>query len=228
MVKNALTSVLLPLAERKRRRRNRVHKTLLRGKLSFGQSLNSKRTYKFTNFTVLWQPENGGKVLVKHNSGKVVWETAAGTSFVCAAQAKERFKQSRRYFKIKDITLHECVNQRIKTIQANKSSVEISGSVSNINGSKSTDYIFKLKEVGKNQIHFSLTILDKKYNRTFLTYSSNSNEQFFGFGAQLARVNMKGAFLPLLVTEPGAGRGAEPLSSVMDLIFNAGGDWHHT
>ncbi|MEC7985777.1 MAG: alpha-glucosidase, partial [Myxococcota bacterium] len=68
----------------------------------------------------------------------------------------------------------------------------------------------------------------KPWNRIFLHLTAVPNENIFGFGTQLSRLDMKGYKLPMLTREPGIGRGVQPLSFFMKHLFGASGEWHCT
>jgi hypothetical protein len=66
-------------------------------------------------------------------------------------------------------------------------------------------------------------------NRIFLTFSSEKNERFFGFGEQFSHMDFKGKKVPILVQEQGIGRGDQPITFAVNLIsYRAGGDWSTT
>lgn len=62
-----------------------------------------------------------------------------------------------------------------------------------------------------------------KLNRTLLHIEGEPDEKIFGFGAQLSRLDLKGAVVPTLTQEPGIGRGVQPLTWMMERFFGAGG-----
>ncbi|KAB2608427.1 alpha-glucosidase-like [Pyrus ussuriensis x Pyrus communis] len=69
----------------------------------------------------------------------------------------------------------------------------------------------------------------KEFNRVCLTYSSDENERFFGFGEQFSHMDFKGKRVPILVQEQGIGRGDQPITFAANLIsYRAGGDWSTT
>ncbi|VVA37545.1 Hypothetical predicted protein [Prunus dulcis] len=69
----------------------------------------------------------------------------------------------------------------------------------------------------------------KEFNRVCLTYSSEENERFYGFGEQFSHMDFKGKRVPILVQEQGIGRGDQPITFAANLIsYRAGGDWSTT
>ncbi|MDX1615170.1 MAG: alpha-glucosidase, partial [Candidatus Promineifilaceae bacterium] len=73
---------------------------------------------------------------------------------------------------------------------------------------------------------FEAAVADPAYNRLYLTYASSAEERFFGFGEQFSAFDLKGRRLPILVQEQGIGRGAQPVTTIVDLVAGAGGAWH--
>ncbi|XP_042942235.1 sulfoquinovosidase-like isoform X2 [Carya illinoinensis] len=68
-----------------------------------------------------------------------------------------------------------------------------------------------------------------QFNRVCLTYSSEANERFFGFGEQFSHVNFKGKRVPIFVQEQGIGRGDQPITFAANLVsYRAGGDYSTT
>ncbi|CAL0322927.1 unnamed protein product [Lupinus luteus] len=69
----------------------------------------------------------------------------------------------------------------------------------------------------------------EEFNRVWLTYSSDENERFYGFGEQFSHMNFKGKRVPIFVQEQGIGRGDQPITLAANLIsYRAGGDWSTT
>ncbi|KAH7511735.1 hypothetical protein FEM48_Zijuj12G0014400 [Ziziphus jujuba var. spinosa] len=69
----------------------------------------------------------------------------------------------------------------------------------------------------------------KEFNRVCITYSSEANERFYGFGEQFSHMDFKGKRVPIFVQEQGIGRGDQPITFAANLIsYRAGGDWATT
>ncbi|KAJ6835033.1 putative alpha-glucosidase YihQ [Iris pallida] len=73
---------------------------------------------------------------------------------------------------------------------------------------------------------------DKKFrelNRVYLTYSSDKEERFYGFGEQFSHMEFKGRRVPILVQEQGIGRGDQPITFAANFVsYRSGGDWSTT
>uniref|UniRef100_A0A803LT09 Alpha-glucosidase n=1 Tax=Chenopodium quinoa TaxID=63459 RepID=A0A803LT09_CHEQI len=57
-----------------------------------------------------------------------------------------------------------------------------------------------------------------EFNRICMTYSSEENERFFGFGEQFSHMDFKGKRIPIFVQEQGIGRGDQPISLAINLV----------
>ncbi|XP_042484814.1 sulfoquinovosidase-like [Macadamia integrifolia] len=67
------------------------------------------------------------------------------------------------------------------------------------------------------------------FNRVCITYSSEKDERFYGFGEQFSHMEFKGKRVPIFVQEQGIGRGDQPITFAANLLsFRAGGDWSTT
>eukprot|EP01018_Ginkgo_biloba_P036644 Gb_08338 [translate_table: standard] len=67
------------------------------------------------------------------------------------------------------------------------------------------------------------------FNRIAITFSSQKDEKFYGFGEQFSYMDMKGKRVPILVQEQGLGRGDQPITAAANLVaYRSGGDWSTT
>lgn len=57
-----------------------------------------------------------------------------------------------------------------------------------------------------------------KFNRVFITYSSEGDERFYGFGEQFSHMEFKGRRVPIFVQEQGIGRGDQPITFAANLV----------
>ncbi|KMT15188.1 hypothetical protein BVRB_3g063010 [Beta vulgaris subsp. vulgaris] len=68
-----------------------------------------------------------------------------------------------------------------------------------------------------------------EFNRICMTYFSEGNERFYGFGEQFSHMDFKGKRVPIFVQEQGIGRGDQPISLAINLVsYRAAGDWSTT
>lgn len=200
------------------------------GQLAFDAAQVDAATYRLGQFAVEWDPANGGQVTIYHQRqpDKLLWATLPGKGFVAAAQGVETVTDSRGHFFIEDTLNVVCAEQRIDTFAATPQTVSITGSLICQCGREPVGYTLLFTALQPEQLGFALMLADESYNRTYLTYASNRDEHFFGFGTQFSYFDLKGKRLPIFVMEQGIGRGAQPITLGANIQAKAGGDWHTT
>ncbi len=200
------------------------------GQLSFDAAHLPATRYTTGQFQLAWETRNGGHLVVYHQRqpDRAIWATLPGQGFVAAAQGSETVTDSRGHFFITDRLEHVCADQHITAISSTSAGVVVAGQLACPHGYAPVDYTLTFTAVDSNQLRFSLDLTDRGYNRTFLTYLSDHNEHFFGFGTQYSFFDLKGRRLPIFVGEQGIGRGAQPITTGATIQAGAGGDWHTT
>jgi sulfoquinovosidase len=174
--------------------------------------------------------ENEGKkleprlvIVHKDAPGRWLWYSHRGEAFVAAAQGQEQVEEQRGSFFFSDRITRRCADQTIRAIQPSTDGVIISGSL-NCQQGKPIDYSLEFRPVSDRQLTFQLSFSDNKINRSYLTYASDSDEHFFGFGEQFTYFDLKGHLVPIWVSEQGIGRGQQPLTFLVNLAARAGGN----
>jgi alpha-glucosidase len=178
-------------------------------------------------FSVAWTPEKGGSLTVHHQEapGRIVWATLPGVAFAAAGQGSEKVAESRGSFDIRDALEHVCANQTITGVTFSDNKVTVQGMLADAAGRDCVGYTFSLEVMGDRQLAFDLSLADSGYNRAWLTYASEPDEHFFGFGEQFSCFDLKGKRVPIFVQEQGIGRGLQPLTFLINLVAGAGGRW---
>jgi alpha-glucosidase len=196
------------------------------GRLSFDVNRLSSQDYPVGGFTVRWQTGDGGSLSVYHRSkpSKTLWQSLPGHSFLAAGRGSETVKESRGSFIIKDNLQSILAEQSITDIKAAQGGLTVSGTISE--GNEHIPYTFTFSEHALDNLRFYAVLDDKSINRIFLTYRSEQDEHFFGFGEQFSYFDMQGRRLPIFCQEQGVGRGDQPITTGANLTAGAGGDWH--
>lgn len=206
----------------------------LSGRLAItAPELNSGRhTYTTGNFVITLsaagQEAAGGypgpRVTIAHRAapGRWLWHTLRGEAFVAAAQGQETVEEARGSYFISDRRTRSCADQTIDSIEQLDSAVEVTGSLTCSDGAV-IGYTLLFTAPARSQLAFSLSFSDPDLNRAYLTYASDSDEHFFGFGEQFSRFDQKGRRVPIWVSEQGIGRGAQPVTALVNLAARAGG-----
>lgn len=179
--------------------------TLYSFNLQYNVTLLPSANYELENFIIHWNNNTGNlSIIHKNNPTKILWQNIAGKGFCGAAQGNAIIEEKAGSFTIRDTKTNITQTQTISSISLQNSIVEIKGMLqSGIN----TGYRMLLSEKSDKQLHIQLLTDDVSFNRTYLTYTSETREQFFGFGEQPSNFNHKGKRVPILVQEQGIGRG---------------------
>lgn len=163
------------------------------------------------------------KIFAAGNPEKMLWESLPGKSFLQCGFGKATVKESRGLFTVKDQRAKIWTDQRITNISANDSSIIIEG---NFGVDDALTYTMSWSIAPEAHLRFQISISDPTVNRIYLTYHSSAEESFYGFGEQFTYFDLKGRRVPIIVSEQGIGRGAQPITAGADLTAGAGGDWH--
>ncbi|PKN93816.1 MAG: alpha-glucosidase [Chloroflexi bacterium HGW-Chloroflexi-6] len=210
----------------------RPEKQQLRGSLSVVEAGAPTGISQVGNYQIEWNNESGGQLTLRNPAGKILWQTVAGQAFVSAAQGKETVSEQRGMFSFDENWQIVCTEQRVEMIIDNEAeqAMTLSGHLF-CNNSQSVLYNLYF-EPGETPgtLQISAWLQDpqnyqpsSKFNRIFLTYASNSEEHFFGFGEQFTYFDMKGKKVPIWVSEQGVGRGEEPITTGANLTNGGAG-----
>ncbi len=195
------------------------------GDLHFSQSLSSKHRFTIANFVIHWSPTDGGSLCLSHisDSTKVLWETLPGIGFVGAGRGVEHVAESRGSFEINDEIQAIWTKQYLSSIISNDSAIILSGTLSR-SKADTIDYTLVFRVLSGNRLQFILQIKDSLVNRSYLTYSSEKEEHFFGFGEQFTYFDLKGKRVPIFIMEQGIGRGKQPMTWLLNFFVGVGGN----
>ncbi len=155
-----------------------------------------------------------------------MWSTLPGIAFAAAGQGHEKVTESHGSFDIRDTPAHVCANQTIDTISRVADKLMVRGMLTGHGGQDRVGYEFSLEARSDHQLAFDLSVSDARYNRAWLTYASEPDEHFFGFGEQFSCFDLKGKRVPIFVQEQGIGRGLQPITFLANRVAGAGGAWN--
>ncbi len=178
-------------------------------------------------FSVAWTPQDGGSLTVHHRDApdRVLWSTLPGVAFAAAGRGQERVAESRGSFKVRDKVTRLFENQSVDTITVDANTMTVQGTLTGTKGPDRVGYRFSLEAKNDHQLAFELSLSGTDCNRVWLTYASEPEEHFFGFGEQFSCFDLKGKRVPSFVQEQGVGRGLQPLTFLANLVAGAGGSW---
>lgn len=180
--------------------------------------------YQAGSFVLRWHNDEGGYLSLHHsqNPGRTLWASLPGRAFVGVGEAIDQVSETRAMFTVDEELVHTCTEQKIEQIRASNNVVMVQGILYCDSAIEPAAYTLIFQPIGDKQIKFTLT--SPYGNRRYLTYASTAEERFYGFGEQFSMVNLKGQRVPIIVTEQGLGRGAQPITAGADLQAGAGGN----
>jgi sulfoquinovosidase len=207
--------------------------------LHYGKEYSGKRPLigKLTGPATPVRLENG-RFLLSWNDGifaisrrdnptRLLFSNQAGKSFVGAAMGIEKVEEARGSFFVSDTITRKYPDQTIEKIQTSaRDGFAIEGKLAGKGTGSSTGYSLRFIPVDDNSLEFSLSFTEVTINRSYLTLKSHSEERLYGFGVQFTYIDMKGRYLPVLISEQGLGRGRQPLTAIVDLVARSGGTWY--
>ena len=182
-------------------------------------------SYRVGEFAVAVDRDAGFALSVGHSSdpGRVLWSSVPGESFVSAARGRETVEQSRAHFSIEDEVDDPRPDQTVDSVERDGESLVLKGRLLN-RGSGSVRYRLSFSPATDERLGFEVEVEDPSYDRVYLTYASEPEERFFGFGVQYTHLDLKGREVPVFIQEQGIGRGEQPITWGADWQAGAGGD----
>ncbi len=188
-------------------------------------SQESTGTYTVGDFIVSFEENDGAVLDIAHESrsGRSLWRSIPGESFVSAARGRESVSSSRAHFHVEDDVEERLLDQSVDSVAKRENALVVSGRLTG--GGEDAAYTLTLSPASDGRLRFAVEV-EEPYNRVYLTYASESEERFFGFGTQYTYFDMKGRKVPIFIQEQGIGRGAQPITFAANLQAGAGGEWY--
>lgn len=159
--------------------------------------------------------------LAIRQGGRERFATPPGEGFVAGAVDATSFHESRGMITIDEQLEGRCRDQAVDAAALDGGVLTLVGTLDCEQG----PVPWSLKAAAeRGTLVFTLTS-EAPINRLYLAMTSTPDEAFLGFGEQYSVLNMKGRRLPIVVSEQGLGRGAQPITLGANLAAGAGGDW---
>lgn len=188
-------------------------------------------SYRVGNFVVRLEAgeEHSPALEIRHLSdpGRVVWRSVSGESFVSAARGRERVRGVRAHYRIRDEVLEEYTDQTVDRVEREGAALVVRGKLLRRDGSGEIGYSLAFAPASDGRLRFEAEV-EEPCNRVYLTYASDKNERFFGFGEQFTHLDLKGRKVPVFIGEQGIGRGAQPVTFLANMRAGSGGSWYST
>mmetsp|Transcript_137434 Transcript_137434/g.293718 ORF Transcript_137434/g.293718 Transcript_137434/m.293718 type:complete len:789 (+) Transcript_137434:65-2431(+) len=185
-------------------------------------------SFTIGDFEISWSGALGRQLYIDSRAPRrPLIRTVADSSFLTAGYGHAVVKEKRGFFRVGDEVEMIARGQVIEAIWQDQEGVSLSGSFWDQPGST---WCVLLQAVDDKHlaIKASAMIDGRACNRLCLSTESRPEEEFFGFGAQFTHMHMKGRRVPVLCQEPGIGRGLQPLTGIMEKLFQAGGSWSNS
>ncbi|ABG05503.1 glycoside hydrolase, family 31 [Rubrobacter xylanophilus DSM 9941] len=197
------------------------------GGIAFAKGARGGR-HRLGPFTVVLGREawSGHFVEVRHASspGRALWRSLPGRGFLAAGRGRALFRDRRSHYAVRDRLEEAYPEQTVEGVERRgEALLELWGRLRGPSGQ--VGYRLSLSPASQNRLRFEAEA-EGGANRLYLTYASEPGERFFGFGEQFTHLDMKGRRVPILIGEQGVGRGAQPVTLLMNLRYGSGGSWH--
>lgn len=182
------------------------------------------RDWALGSFRIAWDADLG-RLTVAHADAPdhPIWATRPDRGFLTAAAGKETVAERRGLFRVTDRLANTWAEQTFSEATREESRLTFAGTMADAAHTQ-VPYTLTFEAKGADTLRFEATVDAPEVNRLFLTYASDAEEAFYGFGEQFTHINLKGHRVPVLVSEQGIGRGAQPITFLLDLVAGAGGD----
>ncbi|KAG3139023.1 hypothetical protein PC128_g25448 [Phytophthora cactorum] len=176
-----------------------------------------------TSFTVAIDV-NATSVEVVNSAGDQVWKSASDRAFVSASTGLTTISQSSGNFELNGDTVGAPAQKiTIGGVTSSSQSVEISGSFGDSDWNWTL--AFSLDSDHSQALLFNASVDGSDVANVYLAYESPPEEAFFGLGEQTGIGNLRGWRVPIWTREGGAGRGEEPITSVLNANPSVAGQY---
>ncbi len=154
---------------------------------------------------------------------KVIWRNLDGKSFIRSANTNLNVNEDHGsfFFEEKKSIIYD--NQTVEDIKIIDDSLYLRGHLF-YDSVNQIDYSLKFYPKSSNQLGFLLKVDSNYCNQSSMIYFSDPDEKIYGFGEQFTHNNMKGKKVPVFVSEQGIGRGKQPITFLVDMVANSGGN----
>ena len=181
------------------------------------------------NLTITGESRDAFRLEVTHQAepSRILWESIPRLAFLAAAEGTAEFREHglpEGSFDVRDNILKRCDHQSVTAIKRRGTALVFRGALSGPDCK--SDYELTFEALSEDQLRFRVELKGQEtngLNRAYLTYTSDKNEHFFGFGEQLTYLDQKGRVVPILVQEHGVGRGLPIVTQIMNLEADGGG-----
>ena len=184
------------------------------------------QVHRTGRFTVELVDGRGGARLEVRRDGVVRWSSPAGRAFLSAAADRTRLEEHRGMVTVDEDVGPWCRRQRVQRVEAVGAGLLLGGVLEC--GEARVRWTARLEPVRSDTLRLAARVDGGGVGRVALGSAVGDREAVLGFGEQFGRLDRVGERWPLVVSEQGIGRGAQPVTWGADRAAGAGGDWWTT
>ncbi|MCJ8167807.1 alpha-glucosidase [Atopomonas sediminilitoris] len=184
-------------------------------------ALASAREFTLGDYRLDWRGA-GFVVTSQADPKKALWAVQGG--FLAAGKGHAQVEEHRGALFVDERRQVLCQKQSLESFTQQGERLTLRGHLECDDGSVS-GYALIVQADGQRGLRLAVAVDDERLNRLYLSWQSEPDEAFYGFGEQFTEFNLKRWRLPILVQEQGIGRGLEPITTGANLNARAGGDW---
>ncbi|KAJ3312012.1 hypothetical protein HDU76_002984 [Blyttiomyces sp. JEL0837] len=186
-----------------------------------------------SDYSITVSSGSSGSAISVAYQGKTFLSTPAGIPIVSTTFGTDTFGPGNGNFKptLSDSTI--CNSATLNTVTTTSSSGQysapnilslsgsLSGAASQCNG---LSWSINFSVSDPRELKFIASVTGSpNLARTILSFASDSNEEFYGFGEQFSFLNAKGQSIPIVTQENGIGRGNQPITFLLNKLGNGAG-----
>ena len=184
-------------------------------------------SFRVGSFTIDWLGANPkeARLVVSHPAARAaeLFSTRPGHGFLMAAAAREEVFENRGSFIVTDHILRYCNSQTVESVALHGEELVITGRLAAHlfwPAPCQGEYRLVFRQAAEQKLDLTAQVETPPavdggalpLNRVYLQYAKDPDEHFFGFGTQYTYLDLRGRRVPILVSEQGVGRGAQPIS----------------
>lgn len=170
------------------------------------------------------QDADGHGGLWIERDGRAVWSVAPRKAWLRAGHNRSEFHEHRGMVSADLDADERCAGtQTLHSAVLDGERLVLTGTL-DCHGPTAT-WRAELSTVDEDTVRMVITTDQHDLDHLTLRVAAEPGEAFLGFGEQFSRLNMRGAVLPIWVSEQGIGRGAQPITFGANLVAGAGGHW---
>jgi alpha-glucosidase len=178
------------------------------------------------HFTVEVLDGRGGPRVEVRRDGVVRWSSIPGQAFLTAAPDATRLDERRGMASVEEDVGRWCRVQRLQRLESVGAGLLLGGALEC--GDATARWTVRLEPVRRDTLRLVGRVEGGGMGRVALGSQTEKDDAIIGFGEQFGRLDRVGERWPLVVSEQGIGRGAQPVTWGANRAAGAGGSWWTT